>query len=79
MRYRSQSQIIQSILETALTPVSKTRIMYKAYLSYTQVTNYLTLLVKSGLLKENKTNHFEATDKAKEFIKYAKAIQELTE
>jgi predicted transcriptional regulator len=51
MRYRSRIDIISHILEVANGGgVTKTNIMYKAFLSYAQMNEYLTVLTKIDLL-----------------------------
>jgi predicted transcriptional regulator len=79
MRYRSQSQIIQSILETAIESATKTKIMYASYLSYTQLKKYLSILTESGLIKESNNGLFIVTEKGKNYIKSAKTLAELIE
>ena len=50
MKYRSRTEIIEMILESTRTGATKTKIMYKAYLSYAQVKEYLDFLVKGDLV-----------------------------
>jgi len=51
MKYRSRSDISQMILESANGGSTKTKIMYKAYLSFAQLKEYLTVLQENGLLE----------------------------
>lgn len=51
MKYRSRTDIVSQILEAANGGASKTKIMYKAYLSYAQLKEYLSVLVENGLLE----------------------------
>jgi predicted transcriptional regulator len=48
---RSEIEVLASILEVARKGVSKTKILYKANLSYTQLNNYLQFLTKKGLME----------------------------
>ena len=51
MKYRSRSDIIGLILEAANGGASKTSIMYKAFLTFTQMREYLGLLIQKGLIE----------------------------
>lgn len=81
-RYRRTSEIISDILNIAKNGARKTRIMYQANLSFTQLKKYLEFLINKGLL-EQKEDIFKTTDKGKTFIeyfkKYKKREEELTE
>lgn len=46
MKYRSRTDIVSEILEAAQGGTSKTKIMYKAFLSYAQLKEYLAVLGK---------------------------------
>ena len=48
---REHFTIIASILESALDGAMKTRIMYDVNLSYTQLENYISLLIELKLLE----------------------------
>lgn len=50
MKYRSRTDITALILEAANGGATKTRIMYKAYLSFAQLREYLSMLLEKGLL-----------------------------
>lgn len=52
-KYRSRSDIVYQILVAAkeLDGITQTRIMYKSYLSYGQLKEYLKLLIDSELLE----------------------------
>jgi len=50
MKYRSRTDIVTMVLESARAGATKTRIMYKAYLSHAQVNEYLKFLQEHGLL-----------------------------
>lgn len=51
MKYRSRTDIVSQILEAANGGATKTKIMYKAYLSYAQLKEYLSVLLENGLLE----------------------------
>jgi predicted transcriptional regulator len=50
MKYRSRTEIVAMILEAANGGATKTRIMYKAFLSYAQLREYLSVLIGNSLL-----------------------------
>jgi predicted transcriptional regulator len=64
MKYRSRSEIISLILQTANKGATKTRIMYGAYLSHSQLKEYLEFLQGKGLLAcEEGTSLYKLTAK----------------
>jgi predicted transcriptional regulator len=52
MKYRSRTDIIGQILDTAIGGggATKTKILYEACLSHNQLKEYLTVLIQSDLL-----------------------------
>lgn len=80
MKYRGRSEIIAVILETAndSSGVNKTRIMYKAVLSYTQLREYLSLIIENGLLEYLEGEHtYRITEKGIHFLQIYNKIREL--
>jgi predicted transcriptional regulator len=51
MKYRSRSDIIGLILEAANGGATKTKIMYKAFLSFAQLREYLSMIAEQGLIE----------------------------
>jgi predicted transcriptional regulator len=51
MKYRSRTEIVVAILEIASQGTTKTRIMYKAYLSYSQLNQYMSFLIENKLIE----------------------------
>ena len=51
MGNRSRTEIVSSILDTANGGVTKTKIMYKAYLSYNQLQEYIAILIENNLIE----------------------------
>lgn len=80
MRYRSRIDIISQILEAANGGyATKSKIMYKAFLNYDQLKDYLTVLIESGLLSYDlDTQIFKATEKGLRFLKVYGQLDELT-
>jgi len=50
MKNRSRTELASNILEAANGGASKTKIMYRAFLSYAQLKEYLAMLTQSGLI-----------------------------
>ena len=64
MKYRSRTDIVGLILEAANGGATKTKIMYKAFLSYAQLKEYLTALLENSLLDyEEGRQLFRTTEK----------------
>ncbi len=69
MKYRSRSEIIGLILQCANNGATKTRIMYGAYISYSQVKEYLSFLQSKELLTyEEGTGIYRLTAKGLQFM-----------
>ena len=80
MKYRSRTDIVVQILDTASGDgVSKTKIMYKAYLSYAQLKEYLSVLEANGLLEQDEAEKlYKITEKGRKFMKVYDQMHELT-
>jgi len=77
VKYRSRTDITAQILEAANGGVTKTKIMYKAFLSYAQLKEYLTVLVENGLLEYIEGDQvYKTTDKGNRFLKIYNQIGE---
>ena len=61
MKYRSRSDIAEMILDAANGGATKTKIMYKAFLSYAQLKEYLTTLLENRLLDYEEGRQFLRT------------------
>jgi predicted transcriptional regulator len=69
MKYRSRTEIVSNILEAANGGATKTKIMYKGFLSYAQLKEYLAILVHNGLLEYNEREaKFNTTSKGLKFL-----------
>ncbi len=79
MRYRSRTEIISQILETANGGgATKTKILYKAFLSHDQLKEYLIVLTESDLLRyDGDTHTFKTTEKGLSFIEAHNEIDQL--
>jgi predicted transcriptional regulator len=80
-KYRSRTEIIQDILQAARSDgdgVGKTKIMYNAFLSYHQITEYLTILIDNGLLQYDLGNlKFRITEKGLSLLQLCDQIGDL--
>jgi predicted transcriptional regulator len=78
MKNRSRTEIISLILEAAKEGASRTKILYKAMLSYTQARDYLTALLEAGLV-EKVDNTFKTTEKGIQFLQINEPLQKMLE
>jgi predicted transcriptional regulator len=66
------------ILEAANGGATKTRIMYKAFLSYAQLREYLSVLIENNLLEYLEgSQNYKTTEKGLNFLKMHNEIGEL--
>ena len=78
MKYRSRTDIAAAMLEIALEGAIKTKIMYKAFLSFPQLKEYLAVLEEKGLLEYISTDHeYRTTDKGKHFLKMYRDVGQM--
>ena len=78
MKYRSRTEIVSNILEAVNGGVTKTKIMYKAFLSYHQLKEYLSVLIENDLIEYlNGTQTFKTTEKGLNLLKMHNEIGEL--
>ena len=78
MKYRSRTEIVAMILEAANGGATKTRIMYKAFLSYAQLREYLSVLIENNLLEYLEGSPtYKTTEKGLNFLKMHNEIGEL--
>ena len=78
MKYRSRTDIVALILEAANGGATKTRIMYKAFLSYAQLKEYLTVLLQNDLLEyEEGRQNFRTTEKGLQLLQMYNQFDEM--
>jgi len=66
------------ILEAANGATTKTKIMYKSMLSYNQLKEYLSILIRNNLLEYIEGTHqFKTTEKGLHFLKMHREMAEL--
>jgi predicted transcriptional regulator len=78
MKYRSRTEIVSMILEAANGGATKTKIMYKAFLSYAQLKEYLSVLIENNLLEYLEgVQTYRTTEKGFNLLKMHNEIGEL--
>ena len=78
MKYRSRTEIISMILEAANGSATKTRIMYRAFLSYAQLREYLSILIENNLIEYLEGSQtYKTTEKGLNLLKMHNEIGEL--
>jgi predicted transcriptional regulator len=71
-------EIVSMILEAANVVTTKTKIMYKSMLSYNQLKEYLSILIRNNLLEYIEGTHqFKTTEKGLNFLKMHREMAEL--
>ena len=78
MKYRSRTEIVSMILEAANGGATKTKIMYKAFLSYAQLKEYLSVLIENNLIEYLEGSQtYKTTEKGLNLLKMHNEIGEL--
>jgi predicted transcriptional regulator len=79
MKYRSRTEIVGLILEAANGGgATKTKIMYKAFLSFAQLREYLTTLQDNGLIEyEGGMQTYRTTEKGMKLLDIYEKMHEL--
>ena len=78
MKNRSRTEIVSNILDAANGGATKTKIMYKAFVSYNQLKEYLSVLIENNLIEySDGTHEFRTTEKGLNYLKMYNEIGEL--
>ena len=78
MKNRSRTEIVGNILDSANGGATKTKIMYRAFLSYGQLKEYLSILIENNLIEFlNGTQMFKTTEKGLNYLKKHNEMEEL--
>ena len=78
MKYRSRTEIVGNILDAANGRATQTKIMYKAFLSYGQLKEYLSVLIENNLIEYLDGNRtFQTTEKGLNYLKMHNEMGEL--
>jgi predicted transcriptional regulator len=86
MRRRDNIEIMSQILEAAAAAkneqsggATKTLLMYRSFLTHTQLNHYLSILADSGLLQyDSLSERFKTTEKGLRFLEAYREIVEMT-
>jgi len=80
MKYRSRSDIVGLLLDAANGGgATKTKLMYKAYLSFNQLREYLALLVENGLIEyEEGMLTYRTTERGMRLLQIQNTMDEIT-
>ena len=76
MKYRSRTDITGLILEAANGGATKTKIMYKAFLSFAQLKEYLAMLTQNGLISYEDSQKYRTTEKGLRMLQIYNQINE---
>ncbi len=71
MKYRDRTEIITLILTSAsrMNGVLKTKIMYEAFVSFSQLEEYIALLLRNGLLEHDELKKtYKTTEKGSRLL-----------
>jgi predicted transcriptional regulator len=82
MKYRDRTEIITLILASAsrMNGVLKTRIMYEAFLSFSQVEEYIALLLRNSLLEHDDLKRtYKTTEKGLRLLELCNSINEIVD
>jgi predicted transcriptional regulator len=78
MKNRSRTEIISMILNSVNSGATKTKIMYKAYLSYAQLKEYLVLMEKNELIRyEDGTQVYRITEKGIKLMRLCEEVGDM--
>ena len=78
MKNRSRYEVIAAILKSVNKEETRTKIMYKAFLSFPQLKEYLGVLLEKGLLEHDATvQQYRTTDKGKQYLKMYRDVGQM--
>jgi predicted transcriptional regulator len=77
MKYRDRTEIITLIL-TSVSGVLKTKIMYEAFLSFSQLEEYIGLLLRNGLLEHDELKKtYKTTENGLRLLELYNSLHEI--
>jgi len=78
MRNRNRTELASNILEAANGGATKTKIMYRAFLSYAQLKEYLAMLTQNGLMTHDVEGEiYRTTSNGIKFLESSRQLGEL--
>jgi predicted transcriptional regulator len=72
--YRNRTELASNILEAANGGATKTKIMYKAFLSYAQLKEYLSMLIQNDLISQEIGGIYRTTSKGIRFLESSREL-----
>jgi predicted transcriptional regulator len=82
MKYRDRTEMITLILTSAsrTNGVLKTKIMYEAFLSFSQLEEYVGLLLRNGLLEHDELKKtYKTTEKGLRLLELYNSLPEIVD
>jgi predicted transcriptional regulator len=82
MKYRDRTEIITLILTSAsrMSGVHKTKIMYEGFLSFSQLEEYVGLLLRNGLLEHDELKKtYKTTEKGFRLLQLYNSLPEIVD
>jgi predicted transcriptional regulator len=82
MKYRDRTEMITLILTSAsrMNGVLKTKIMYEAFLSFSQLEEYVGLLLRNGLLEHDELKKtYKTTEKGLRLLELYNSLHEIAD
>jgi predicted transcriptional regulator len=78
MKNRSRTELASSILEAANDGANKMKIMYRAFISYSQLKEYLAMLTQNGLIAHDAEGAmYRTTSNGIKFLESSRQLGEL--
>ena len=80
MQIRDRTDIIRQLLDIAngAEGITKVKIMYKAFLSYKQIKEYVALLTERDLLSYDSITHtYKTTDKGLRLLQFCNELDDM--
>jgi len=79
LKYRSRGEIVSNILRVvASNKATKTRMMYGAFLSYTQIEEYIGYILQQGLMNRvPATNLYQLSEKGMQYLNLSDELSQL--
>ena len=80
MKYRDRTEIITLILTSVsrMSGVLKTKIMYEAFMSFSQLEEYVGLLLRNGLLEHDELKKtYKTTEKGLRLLELYNRLHEI--
>lgn len=79
VRRRDKEEIIYTVLKAAQVPTTKTRLIYRSYLSGTEVNEYIRLLIERKMLRFNELDaRLVITNEGKRFMQIYESMQTIS-